>query len=160
MPALPNSSVAKVTLLIPFGTALVARVKALRGEQGGAREAWVKACRGLAGDGAFRTDPSAFAALAEASARYGMSCARAYRDARQGVEEGEGRKETTLALPPPLAAAARDLAACRMHLRSVMKQCEERFEAEKGYKDMAAALDEVVALEEDAKARRAAAREE
>jgi hypothetical protein len=138
--------------------ALVARVKALRGEQGGAREAWVKACRGLAGDGAFRTDAGAFAGLAEASARYGASCARAYRDAAAAVASAAADAP---ALPPPLASAARDLAACRMHLRSVMKQCEERFEDQRGFKDMSRALEEVVALEEDAKARRAAvAREE
>jgi hypothetical protein len=147
--------------------ALVARVKALRGEQGAAREAWVKACRGLAGDGAFRSDASAFSALAEASARYCLSCARAYRDALMAAAEGgaaAGAAAPAAAapapVPPPVAAAGRDLAACRMHLRSVMKQCEERFSGEAGYRSMASALEEVVALEEDVKARRAAAKAE
>jgi hypothetical protein len=141
--------------------ALVARVKALRGEQGAAREAWVKACRGLAGDGRYRADAGAFAALAEASTRYGRSCARAYRDARDlaaaaaAAADGGQAGDAAPPLPPALAAAARDLAACRMHLRSVTKQCEERFGGEKGHADMVAALDEVMELEEDAKARRA-----
>ena len=152
--------------------ALVARHKALRGEHGAAREAWVRACRGLAGDGAYRSDPAAFAALAESSARYGLSCARAYREARAAVqraEEGDqgagggvavgggggGGARAPLAA---LAAASRDLAACRMHLRSVAKQCEERFGGEAGHRAMVATFEEVVALEEEAKARRAAAK--
>ena len=48
---------------------------------------------------------------------------------------------------PRVVGGVRDLAAARMHLRGVLKQCEARFAEHQLYKDMQGLLDKVVELE-------------
>jgi hypothetical protein len=70
--------------------------------------------------------------------------------ARSSQEQGGAQiSSPTLAFSP---TAGRELAAARMHLRGVIKQCESAFEEHELYKQLQALLDQVVALESEAQA--------
>lgn len=97
------------------------------GEAEAAQEASLKHVRALQST-AFKSDPEKFAAMAAASLQLCSSYA--------GSGSGGPR-------------SARDLAAARMHLRGILKQCQDNFEEEKLYKDMAVMLERVSQLEKE-----------
>jgi hypothetical protein len=77
-----------------------------------------------------KSDVEAFVAMADASAQL----CRAY-----------------LASAAAGAGGARDLAAGRMHLRGLLKQCEDAFEGRPEYKQLQELLEQVVAAEDAAR---------
>lgn len=80
----------------------------------------------------FKSDPAAFAAMADASAQL----CRAYLTSAAAAGQAGG--------------GVRELAAGRMHLRGVLKQCEAAFEGSEDYVRLQALLQEVVEAEEAA----------
>jgi hypothetical protein len=78
--------------------------------------------RGLQG-GAYSTDPDQFQQMAEAS----LFLCRAYLALCRGGEGGP-----------------RELSAARLHLRGVLKQCEEHFGEEELYQQMKGLLQEIL----------------
>ncbi len=116
---------------------LLARWHSLQGSADSAKEAWLKAVRGLQGT-AYKADPEAFEAMADASVRL----ANAYI----AVHTAGGG-----------AGSSRDLAAARMHLRGVLRSTEEAFAQSEASARMRAALEEVMQLEAQATAQKAAA---
>ena len=84
----------------------------------------------------YKSDPEAFAAMADASAQL----CRAY-----------------LATAAAGQGGVRELAAGRMHLRGLLKQCEAAFEDREEYWQLQALLQQVVAAEDAAVAAKKAA---
>jgi hypothetical protein len=93
--------------------------------------------RGLAGT-AFRSDAARFEEMAGAS----LALCRAYLAVSQSAA-AVGRTGP---------AVTRELAAARMHLRGVLKQCEASFSEAPAYLEMQELLQQVLDLEEQASA--------
>jgi hypothetical protein len=81
-----------------------------------------------------------------ASAPPGSSTATPSSETSASSQQQQGASASS-ATPAFTPAAARELAAARMHLRGVIKQCESAFEEHELYKQLQALLDEVAALE-------------
>ena len=87
----------------------------------------------------FKSDEPKFEAMALASLDLCRTYVALYRQA--------SGPESTVAASGSMGGA-RDLAAARMHLRGVIKQCETSFSGHKLLQDMKALLEEIVGMEE------------
>lgn len=108
---------------------LLGRWNALQGNHLSSQEARLKQVRALQSS-PYKSDAEAFVAMADASAQL----CRAY-----------------LASAAAGAGGARDLAAGRMHLRGLLKQCEDAFKGQSEYKQLQELLEQVVAAEDAAR---------
>ncbi|KAL6762659.1 hypothetical protein V8C86DRAFT_3173802 [Haematococcus lacustris] len=114
---------------------LLGRYYAATGQPEGAKEALLKQVRGLTGTG-YKSDEAKFIEMADASA----ALARAYIQlSTRSAGDGKGAASS--------AVAVRELAAARMHLRGVLKQCENSFGEHAAWRQLGSLLAEVTALE-------------
>lgn len=114
---------------------LLGRYYAATGQPEGAKEALLKQVRGLTGTG-YKSDEAKFIEMADASA----ALARAYIQlSTRSAGDGKGAASS--------AVAVRELAAARMHLRGVLKQCENSFGEHAAWRQLDSLLAEVTALE-------------
>ena len=96
----------------------------------------------------FKSDEKRFAEMAEASAALARAYIQLYNTSTSAATATSGA-----AAAPAGPGAVRELAAARMHLRGVLKQCEGTFGEHAKWAEMDALLREVTALEEAALAR-------
>eukprot|EP00878_Enallax_costatus_P015631 GHUV01016375.1.p1 GENE.GHUV01016375.1~~GHUV01016375.1.p1 ORF type:complete len:216 (+),score=96.67 GHUV01016375.1:87-650(+) len=128
-------SVANSPACSPAVWGLFAKWYQLQGHLLSSQEAYLKQARALQST-AFKSDPELFATMAKAS----INLCRAYM---ASADAGQG--------------GLRDLSSARMHLRGVLKQCEDSFEGSEQYKEMQALLQEVSEAEAAALAAKRAA---
>ena len=95
----------------------------------------------------FKSDEPKFEAMALASLDLCRTYVALYRQA--------SGPDSPAAAAAVSTGGARDLAAARMHLRGVIKQCETSFSGHKLLQDMKALLEEIVGMEEALLAARA-----
>ena len=89
----------------------------------------------------FKSDEPKFEAMALASLDLCRTYVALYRQA-------SGSESPAAAPAVGSTGGARDLAAARMHLRGVIKQCETSFGGHRLLRDMKALLEEIVCMEE------------
>ncbi|GAX73776.1 hypothetical protein CEUSTIGMA_g1227.t1 [Chlamydomonas eustigma] len=126
----------------------------LYGELEARKEALLKQVRGLTST-TFKSDEPRFCAIAAAS----LQLCRAYVDLSKRASAAPMISDLTAvdmsgngSSKLPLKATegtggVRDLAAARMHLRGILKQCEASFEDHPQFKEMKHLLDEIVEME-------------
>lgn len=103
--------------------------------------------RALSGSAAFKSDEARFVEVADAS----LALASAYTRLHQAGASPAGPAGAAGAgAAKPLAGGARELAAARMHLRGVLKQCQPVFGEHAKWVELEAAAAEVAALEAQA----------
>ncbi|KAF6259400.1 hypothetical protein COO60DRAFT_1008225 [Scenedesmus sp. NREL 46B-D3] len=115
---------------------LLGRLYRLQGQLLSSQEAWLKQVRALQSS-PYKSDPDAFAAMATGTDHL----CRAY----------------LAAATSPGQRGLRELAAARMQLRGLLKQCEEAFGEQQQYKQLQGLLEEVLAAEDAALAAKKAA---
>ena len=107
----------------------------------------------------FKSDEPKFEAMARASLDlcrthvdlFKAAAAAAAATAVAADSLADGEKASVAAAPAkPAASGVRDLAAARMHLRGILKQCEASFSGHALFAEMKTLLDEVVCMEDEA----------
>ncbi len=94
----------------------------------------------------FKSDETRFRSMALAS----LHLCRAHVDIFRSSLSADSAEQQQA--PPRASSSLRDLAAARMHLRGVLKQCEDNFASHALFLEMQALLGEVVALEQQQQA--------
>ena len=109
----------------------------------------------------FKSDEPKFEAMARASLDLcrthvdlfkAAAAAAAAVAATDSLADGAKPSDESAAAAPakPAASGVRDLAAARMHLRGILKQCEASFSGHALFAEMKTLLDEVVCMEDEA----------
>jgi len=103
--------------------------------------------RALAGS-SYKSDEAKFKEMADASTALAKAYIQLFKDAAGAAGASPPTAEGGAA--KPAGSGTRQLAAARMHLRGVLKQCEASFSEHASWQELAALMQQVTALEDEA----------